>query len=330
MQNSVFLYKIIRKMYRSFPQYLKEIFPCKMQKISLNVGLNCPNRDGSIGRGGCTYCNNRSFNPAYCELEKSVTQQLDEGVAFFAHKYPEMEYLAYFQSYTNTYGEASRLRAYYEEALAYPKVRGLIIATRPDCISPSLMDYFAELSKRTFLLIELGVESLNDETLRLINRGHDAACARQCVHALAARGIPVGIHIILGLPGETREQMLASAVELSNWPITTLKLHQLQLIKDTVLARQVAENPDFVQLFSLDEYIAFLAQYMARLRPDIVLDRFVSQSPKEYLIAPDWGLKNFEFTHRLDNYLRRHGICQGCLYVNHNKTDKTHNSNEDQ
>ena len=243
-----------------------------------------------------------------------MTTQLDEGVAFFAHKYPEMEYLAYFQSYTNTYGEESRLRACYEEALAYPKVRGLIIATRPDCISASLMDYFAELARRTFLLIELGVESLSDETLRLINRGHDVACARQCVHALAARGIPVGVHLILGLPGESRQQMLASAAELSRWPITTLKLHQLQLIKDTTLARQVAEHPEFVQLFSLDEYIAFLAQYIARLRPDIVLDRFVSQSPKEYLIAPDWGLKNFEFTHRLDNYLRSHGICQGSLY----------------
>lgn len=301
-------------MYRSFPQYLKEIFPCKVQKISLNVGLNCPNRDGTIGRGGCSYCNNRSFNPAYCDEYKSVSTQLDEGIAFFAHKYPEMEYLAYFQSYTNTYGEESRLRACYEEALAYPKVRGIIIATRPDCISPSLMDFFAELSQRTFLLIELGVESLSDDTLRLINRGHDVACARQCVHALAARGIRVGVHIILGLPGESREQMLQSATELSTWPITTLKLHQLQLIKDTPLARQVAADPSFVQLFTLEEYLNFLVAYLERLRPDIVLDRFVSQSPKQYLIAPDWGLKNFEFTHRLEQLLRQRHAYQGRHY----------------
>ncbi len=303
-----------KEMYRSFSQYLKEQFPGKVQKISLNAGFNCPNRDGTIGWGGCTYCNNRSFNPSYCETEKSITRQLDEGVFFFSHKYPEMEYLAYFQSYTNTYGDEERLRAYYEEALAYPKVCGLIVATRPDCISPLLMDYFAELSQRTFLLIELGVESLNDEVLALINRGHDVACARQCVCALAARKIRVGVHIILGLPGESRESMLQSATVLSQWPITTLKLHQLQLIKDTRLACQVAENPSFVQLFTLDEYIDFLIAYIERLRPDMVLDRFVSQSPKDLLIAPDWGLKNFEFTHRLENRLRQLGTYQGCLW----------------
>ncbi len=298
-------------MYRSFPQYLSEIFPCKMQKLTLNLGLSCPNRDGSIARGGCTYCNNRSFNPAYCEPQRSVTQQLQEGMDFFARKYPQMEYLAYFQSYTNTYGDEKKLQACYEEALACPKVRGLIIATRPDCISPSMMNYLEALSHRCFLLVELGVESLSDGVLRAVNRGHDVACARACTQALAQRSIPVGAHLIIGLPGETREQMLASAAAISQWPVTTLKLHQLQLIKGTPLARQWEQDPSILQLFTLDEYLDFLVEYIQRLRPDIVLDRFVSQSPKELLIAPDWGLKNFEFTHLLEERMRRQNAWQG-------------------
>ena len=291
--------------YRDFGSWLREEFPFKVQKISIDAGFTCPNRDGSIGRGGCIYCDNRTFNPSYCSDDKnSVTRQLEEGKRFFSGKYPDMKYLAYFQAYTNTYGSVQHLMKLYDEALQVENVVGLVIGTRPDCVSDELLDYFTQLNKRTFLLVEYGVESCNDKTLALINRGHDFACSRRMIERTAERGIRTGAHIILGLPGEDRTESIRQAPIISSLPLTTLKIHQMQIIRGTKLAKMYNENP--FHLYTVDEYIELIADYIALLRKDLVLDRFGSQSPAELLIAPKWGLKNYEFTNRLHNYLRRH------------------------
>lgn len=301
--------------YNDFPTFLKRLFTGKVQKISINAGFTCPNRDGTVGYGGCTYCNNQTFNPEYCRTEKSVSVQLEEGKRFFAHKYPEMKYLAYFQAYTNTYGELEMLKRKYEEALAVDDVVGLVIGTRPDCMPDTLLDYLEALARRTFVLVEYGIESTLDRTLHRINRGHTWQTAVDAVQRTAARGLPVGGHVILGLPGESREDMLGQAADISRLPLDTLKLHQLQLIRGTRMAREYEERPEDFHLFNdVDEYIALVVDYIQRLRPDLVLERFVSQSPKELLLAPDWGLKNYEFNHRLQKRMKEQDAWQGKLY----------------
>ena len=301
------------KRYRDFADFLNEHFDGKVQKISLHAGFTCPNRDGSIGVGGCTYCNNQTFSPDYCHTGKSITRQLDEGVAFFARKYPTMRYLAYFQAYTNTYGELEALKRKYEEALAHPGVVGLIIGTRPDCMPADLLDYLADLSRRTFVLVEYGVESTSDETLRRINRGHDFATSVDAIRRTSAAGVLVGAHMILGLPGESRELMLEHARRLSQLPLDTLKLHQLQLIRHTRMAREYEMSPQDFHLYGVDEYIDLAIDFAERLSPRIAIERFVSQSPAELLIAPRWGLKNHEFTARLLRRMRERDAWQGRL-----------------
>lgn len=301
------------KRYRDFADFLNEHFDGKVQKISLHAGFTCPNRDGSIGVGGCTYCNNQTFSPDYCHTGKSITRQLDEGVAFFARKYPTMRYLAYFQAYTNTYGELEALKRKYEEALAHPGVVGLIIGTRPDCMPADLLDYLADLSRRTFVLVEYGVESTSDETLRRINRGHDFATSVDAIRRTSAAGVLVGAHMILGLPGENRELMLEHARSLSQLPLDTLKLHQLQLIRHTRMAREYEMSPQDFHLYGVDEYIDLAIDFAERLSPSIAIERFVSQSPAELLIAPNWGLKNHEFTARLLRRMRERDAWQGRL-----------------
>lgn len=301
--------------YNDFPTFLKRLFTGKVQKISINAGFTCPNRDGTVGYGGCTYCNNQTFNPEYCRTEKSVSVQLEEGKRFFAHKYPEMKYLAYFQAYTNTYGELEALKRKYEEALAVDDVVGLVIGTRPDCMPNALLDYLEALARRTFVLVEYGIESTLDCTLRRINRGHTWQAAVDAVERTAVRGLPVGGHVILGLPGESREDILGQAADISRLPLDTLKLHQLQLIRGTRMAREYEERPEDFHLFhDVDEYISLVVDYIQRLRPDLVLERFVSQSPKELLLAPDWGLKNYEFNHRLQKRMKELDAWQGKLY----------------
>ena len=300
-----------RKRYREFGDFLRERFPFKAQKIAINAGFTCPNRDGSKGRGGCTYCNNQTFNPGYCQTDKSVADQLAEGVRFFSRKYPEMRYLAYFQAYTSTYGEQERLERLYEEALSYPGVVGLVIGTRPDCMPDHLLDYLARLSEQVLVLVEYGVESTLDRTLRRINRGHDFAEAEEAIRRTAARGIAVGAHLILGLPGESRDEILGHADRLSDLPLTTLKLHQLQLIRHTRMALEFERQPEDFHLFTADEYIDLAIDFIERLDPAIALERFVSQSPKELLIAPDWGLKNYEFTARVNRRLAERDSWQG-------------------
>ncbi|MDR0989681.1 MAG: TIGR01212 family radical SAM protein [Prevotellaceae bacterium] len=303
-------------LYNDFPTFLKQYFPFKVQKISLHAGFTCPNRDGTKGYGGCTYCNNQTFNPDYCQTGRSITRQLEEGKLFFAHKYPAMKYLAYFQAYTNTYAEVETLRRLYEEALAVPDVVGLVIGTRPDCMPPALLDYLAELNQRTFLLVEYGIESTDEQTLLRIHRGHTYAQAVEAVERTAATGILTGTHIILGLPGESDEQITLQCDRLSKLPLTTLKLHQLQLIRGTQMAHDYLLHPEEFRLFHhVDDYLDLVIACIQRLRPGLVLDRFVSQSPRELLIAPDWGLKNYEFNHRLQKRMRMQGAYQGKLYA---------------
>jgi len=300
--------------YNDFSSFLRKYFDGKVQKISLNAGFTCPNRDGVKGKGGCTYCNNQTFNPEYCKTEKSVKEQLEEGRLFFSRKYPEMKYLAYFQAYTNTYSELEELKRKYEDALSVDGVVGLVIGTRPDCMPDALLDYLKELNKRTFLLVEYGIESTNDDTLRRINRGHTYADTVDAVKRTAARGILTGGHVILGLPGETHDDIVSQAARLSELPLTTLKLHQLQLIRGTKMAHEFEEHPEEFHLYEVDEYIDIVIDYVEQLRPDMVLERFVSQSPKELLIAPDWGLKNYEFTERVKKRMREREAYQGKLY----------------
>lgn len=300
--------------YNEYGAWLKQMFPFKVQKISLNAGFTCPNRDGSVGVGGCTYCNNQTFNPAYCQTEKSITQQLEEGKQFFGRKYPEMKYLAYFQAYTNTYGSVSDVIQKYEEALRVPDVVGLVIGTRPDCMPDELLDYLEELNKRTFLVVEYGIESVFDETLLRINRGHDHASTVSAVQQTASRGIITGGHIILGLPGESKEKLMEEAKILSKLPLTTLKLHQLQLIKGTRMADEYFANPSDFHLFTADEYIDLVIDFIERLNPSIVLERFVSQSPASLLAVEGWGLKNYEFVDKVRKRLDEREAFQGRLY----------------
>lgn len=300
--------------YNDFAGFLAGEFPFKVQKISVNAGFTCPNRDGTKGFGGCTYCNNQTFNPAYCRDDRSVTMQLEEGKRFFARKYPQMKYLAYFQAYTNTYGELELLKRMYEEALAVEGVVGLVIGTRPDCMPDSLLDYLEEVNRRTFLLVEYGIESADDRTLERINRGHSFACTEDAVRRTAARGIRTGGHVILGLPGENREDLIKQAERLSELPLTTLKMHQLQLIRGTRMAHEYALHPEEFHLFSADEYIDLVIDYVEHLRPDLILERFVSQSPRELLIATDWGLKNHEFTDRVKKRMKERDAWQGKAY----------------
>ena len=280
--------------YKEFGTWLQAELGCKAQKLSVDAGLTCPNRDGTLGRGGCTFCDNRTFNPAYCRQGGSITDQLEAGKRFFARKYPTMKYLAYFQSYSNSYGTLSHLKELYEEALRVPDVVGLVIGTRPDCMPDALLEYLEELNRRTFLLVEYGVESANEETLVRVNRGHTFAQARECIIRTAQRGIRVGVHMILGFPWETRSELIRQAQLIASLPITTLKLHQLQVIKGTQLAREYELHP--WPLPTAEEYVDLVLEYISHLPPSLVLERFVSQSPPEYVIAPRWGLKNHEFT----------------------------------
>lgn len=291
--------------YKDYSHWIREQFPFRVQKISVDAAFSCPNRDGRLSLGGCTFCDNKTFNPSYCDRGKSITQQLEEGKAFFAKKYPEMKYLAYFQAYSNTYAPLEELKRKYEEALAVDDVVGLVIGTRPDCVSDEALDYLQQLNQHTFLIVEYGIESANDNTLRRINRGHTFDCSRQAIIKAHQRGIITCGHIILGLPGEDEEEMLHQASTISQLPLDIIKLHQLQIIKGTPLAKEYKAHPFHV--FSAEEYVNLVIRYVSQLRNDLVLERFVSQSPPNMVIAPKWGLKNHEFTDLLNKRIRELG-----------------------
>lgn len=302
--------------YLNYNTVLKSEFSERIQKISINAGFTCPNRDGSKGKGGCTYCNNQTFSPEYCKPTKSISQQIEEGIAFFHHKYQSQLYFAYFQSYTNTYDSIENLKKIYEEALSFPKVIGIVVGTRPDCISDELLDYFVQLNKKHYVMIEYGIESTDDNTLEFINRGHDYNSAVESIKKTATKGIRTGAHLILGLPFENKEKIISHAKKISELPLNTIKLHQLQLVRGTKMAKQYAEHPEWFHLYTADEYIDLTIDFLEYLNPKIAVERFISQSPKELLIAPDWGLKNFEFVHKLEKRLEERNTRQGKNYSN--------------
>jgi len=302
--------------YNDFSSYFKNKFEERVQKVSVDAGFTCPNRDGTKGRGGCTYCNNKTFNPSYCDLKTTVTEQIQQGVDFFARKYKSMKFLAYFQAYTNTYAPFEELKRLYEEALQHPKIVGLVISTRPDAVDEKLLDYLAELSRKTYVMVEFGLESHLNKTLETINRGHTFEESVWALEETAKRGINNGAHLILGLPGETRTDWLNQANAISELPVKNIKLHQLQIHKGTVLEKQYREYPDQFHIFSVDEYINLVVDYLELLRPEIIVERFISQAPAELLIAPKWGLKNFEFVAKVEKRLKERETWQGRLYNN--------------
>ena len=300
------------KRYNDYSSYFKAKFSNRVQKIAVDAGFTCPNRDGKKGVGGCTYCNNNTFNPFYCLPDKSVTQQLNEGIAFFEAKYKTQQYLAYFQAYSNTYSSLQYLKILWNEALSHPKVIGMVIGTRPDCVDNDVLDYLAELSAKYYVVLELGIETTLDRTLKFINRGHSFADSVDAIRRAYERGLETGIHMILGLPGESHLEILAHADSVSKLPINTIKLHHLQIIKGTVMAGQYAENPEMFHLFRADEYVSFMVEFLKRLNPGIVVERFISESPHDLLIGPKWnGLKNFEIIHRIEKMLEKTNSWQG-------------------
>ncbi|MDP3353165.1 MAG: TIGR01212 family radical SAM protein [Flavobacteriaceae bacterium] len=304
-----------QKRYNDYSSFLKNKFTERVQKISLDTGFTCPNRDGSKGVGGCTYCNNNSFNPDYCEPEKPITQQLEEGISFFSSKYKAQQYLAYFQAYTNTYADLSLLRKMYTEAVEYPGVIGLVIGTRPDCINEEIISILEEIAKNHYVSLEFGVESTLNRTLEIVNRCHTFEETKAAYELAKNKGLHLGAHMILGLPGESREEMLNHAVELSKLPINSLKLHQLQIIKNTLMAFQYKNKPEMFNLFGLEDYLEFITDFVGLLRPDIIIERFSSQSPTDLLIAPYWGgLKNFELVAKVEKRLEEKNSWQGKYY----------------
>ena len=300
------------KRYNDYSSYSKKIFSERIQKISLNAGFTCPNRDGSKGVGGCLYCDNDTFNPFYCSPEKKITQQLDEGIAFFSAKYKTQKYLAYFQAYTNTYASLDKLKSLYGEALLHPNVIGLVIATRPDCVNAETLDYLEFLAKKYYIVVEYGMESCYDQTLKFINRGHTFEDSVQAIEQTAGRNIQTGAHFIFGLPGEDEKMIIEEAELISRLPINTIKLHQLQIIRGTKMEEIFKKNPELFIHFSPQKYIELVIDFIERLNPAIIVERFVSESPQGMIISPEWGgLKNFEIVHKIEKRLVERDTWQG-------------------
>ncbi|MDG5800086.1 TIGR01212 family radical SAM protein [Marinilabiliaceae bacterium ANBcel2] len=301
--------------FNDFSNHIRKVFNgSKMQKISIHAGFTCPNRDGTKGVGGCTFCNNESFKPSYCQSDLNIAEQINRGIKFFERRYDSVKYIAYFQAYTNSYAPLETLIDLYESALSYDGVEGLIIGTRPDCLSDQLIDYLKDIQKRYYVAVELGVESTLDVTLERINRGHSFDESKQAINILAKNNIPVGVHMIMGLPGESFDDMLKHGEYISKLPVNYLKLHQLQYVKGSKLGNYYLENPQPDSLLNLDQYIDFVVTFLENLRPDIVMERFTSQAPHSLLIAPKWGIKNFEFVRILENRMEKKDTWQGKYY----------------
>ncbi len=302
------------KPYNDFSAFFKKQFNERIQKIAVDAGFTCPNRNGTKGRGGCTYCNNDTFNPFYCSPMKTISEQLKEGIAFFSEKYKAQKYLAYFQAYSNTYADIEILKKYYSEALAVEGIIGLVIATRPDCVDVQILDYLQKLAETYYIVLEYGIETCNNETLKNINRGHTFEKSVKILKMSAGREIHIGVHYILGLPGDTRDDNLSHAKIISELPFETLKLHQLQIIKGTRMAKQFAENSGMFDLFSAEEYIDFVVRFSELLNPQIIIERFISESPFDMLIAPKWGgMKNFEIVAKIIKRFNELNTWQGRL-----------------
>lgn len=302
--------------FNSYSGYFRRLLGGRVQKVAVNAGFTCPNRDGTAGTGGCTFCNNEAFTPSYCKPGKSVAQQIEEGIEFHLNRYRKAEkYLAYFQSFSNTYAPLEDLRMVYGQALAHPLVAGVVIGTRPDCVDEGKLDYFASLAREKYVAIEYGIESCHDRTLKAINRGHDFECARRAVEATAERGIHVGAHFILGLPDETDDMLISQTELINSLPLTTVKFHQLQVFKGTAMAEEWQAHPERFPCRPLPEYIDLFIEILRRLRPDIVVERFAGEAPPRYHLGPNWGLiRNEQLLAMLEKRLLERSTYQGELY----------------
>ncbi len=304
--------------FNSYAAYFRRLFGGRMQKVAINAGFSCPNRDGAKGIGGCTFCNNSAFTPSYCEPKLGITKQIDEGILFHRNRYKKAaRYLAYFQSFSNTYAPLEQLKKLYDEALGHPEVDGVIIGTRPDCIDEDKLDYFAELAEREgkYIAIEYGIESCYDQTLEMINRGHTFAEAKWAVDQTAARGIHTGAHFILGLPGESEQMLNDQMAKINELPLTTIKFHQLQIFKDTQMATQYDNNPEMFRWWTMEGYIDLFIGLLEQLRPEIVMERFASEAPPRYHHGPNWGLvRNETLLATFEKELEHRNTYQGRLY----------------
>ncbi len=303
--------------FNSYSGYFRRLFGGRVQKLAVNAGFTCPNRDGTVGQGGCTFCNNEAFTPSYCMSGGDVEWQLAEGIVFHRRRYRRADmYLAYFQSFSNTYAPLDRLMEIYDRALAVPGVVGLVIGTRPDCVDDEKLDYFARLARDRYVAIEYGIESCHDATLRAVNRRHDFECARRAVEATASRGIHTGAHFILGLPGESDRMLVDQTDAINSLPLTTVKFHQLQIFEGTPMAEDYRRNPEKYRFWELPDYIDIYIEILRRLRPDLVVERFASEAPPRYHAGPTWGLvRNEQLLAMLERRLEERDAWQGELYM---------------
>lgn len=304
--------------FNSYSNYFRRHFGGRMQKVTIDAGFTCPNRDGSLSSGGCTFCNNDAFSPSYTHRNMSVTRQIDEGIAFHAARYAKTQgYIAYFQSYSNTYKPLDQLKAIYDEALNHPAIQGIVVGTRPDCVDAAKLDYFATLAREHYVIIEYGVESVYDSTLLSINRHHDFEAARHAIEMTAERGIHTGAHFIIGLPDETTDMLVQQADIINTLPLDTVKFHQLQIFRDTAMARHYGEQPEAYRLFALDEYIDLFIDLLERLRPDLVIERFAGEAPPRFHTIPSpWGsVRNERLLQLLEKRLAERNTYQGRLFV---------------
>ena len=299
--------------FNSYSNYFLKQFGGRVQKLSIDAGFSCPNRDGKISTGGCTFCSNEAFNPSYCRPEKSIRQQIEEGMEFHQRRYRRAnQYLAYFQPYSNTYKSLEELQSIYQQALEVPGIVGIVIGTRPDLIDEPLLHYLSEVRQKHYVMLEYGVESVYDETLKRVNRGHDFATAERAIRMTTEQGIPCGAHFIFGLPGETKEMMLDAADIISQLPLTTVKYHQLQIFKGTKMAEEYQEHPEEFHLFKLDEYIDFVIDFAERLNPEMVIERFAGEVPPRYLVSEPWmKLRYDEVLARIEKRMEERDTWQG-------------------
>lgn len=298
--------------FNSYSKYIKSVFSERVQKISVDAGFTCPNRDGSKAKGGCTYCDNKTFSPFYCSPNKTITQQLNEGIAFFEPKYKTQQYLAYFQSYTNTYDSIEHLKKLYTEALSHNKVVGMVVSTRPDCINADIINLLNSFTDKFHIVLEIGIESTKNSTLQKINRAHTFEDTKNAFKLTKNTKLHIGGHLILGLPLESIDDMLNHAKEISKLNIHTLKIHQLQIIKGTAMALDFKNNANNYNLFDVDGYISLIIKFLEVLNPNIIIERFASESPKNMIIAPNWNsVKNFEITNKIKNTMIAQQTWQG-------------------
>jgi uncharacterized protein len=309
--------EINKRPYNSYNEYFKKTFGQRVQKVSIDAGFTCPNRDGSLAKGGCTYCNNDAFNPSYCNPVKPVHQQINEGIEFHKVRYRRaLKYLAYLQTYSNTYAPLAELEKIYLDAVSHPDIIGLIIGTRPDCIDDEKLNLIAGLAEKYYVMVEYGIESVYDKTLEKINRGHTYGQTKEAIIKTAARGIKTGAHLIFGLPGESREEMLESVNEISRLPLTTIKFHQLQIVKNTQMAAEYLKDPSAFRLFTLDKYIDFIIRYIERLNPAFIIERFTGEVPPRFLVTPPWGnLRSDQVTVMITEEMAKRNTWQGKYFI---------------